>query len=142
MCGGARGTNWLPRLHVHEQNEFIYNGSLVATGPPLTRTLTHQAKACAAVPVVRIGVGRSDPNLKPGTVYVCGMNGFRKSMHTTQHPPSPAFRIGTDLPTNVQAVLTLNPIRPKRVRRCPWYESAPSIYLSIYPSIYIYVYCL
>ena len=33
MCGGARGPNRLPRLHVPEQSEFIYNGSLVATGP-------------------------------------------------------------------------------------------------------------
>jgi len=50
------------------------------------------------------GLGRSGPNLKPGTVCVCGMNGSRKGMHTTQHPPSPASRAGTDLPTNVQAV--------------------------------------
>ena len=45
-------------------------------------------------------VGRSGPNLKPGTVCVCGMNG----MNTAQHPPSPAARAGPDLPTNVQAV--------------------------------------
>jgi len=25
-------------------------------------------------------------------------------MHTTEHPPSPTFRAGTDLPTNVQAI--------------------------------------
>jgi len=49
-------------------------------------------------------VGRSGPNLKPGTVCVCGMSGLRKGMDTTQHPPSPASRAGTDLPTTVQAV--------------------------------------
>jgi len=46
----------------------------------------------------------SGPNLTPGTVCVCGINGLRKGMHTTQHPLSPASRAGTDLPTNVQAV--------------------------------------
>jgi len=29
------------------------------------------------------GLGRSGPILKPGTVCVRGMNGFRKGMHTT-----------------------------------------------------------
>ena len=28
-------------------------------------------------------VGRSGPNLKPGTVCVCGMNGLRKGIDTT-----------------------------------------------------------
>jgi len=48
-------------------------------------------------------LGRSGPNLKPRTVCVCGMNGLRKGMNTTQHPPSPASRAGTDLATNEQA---------------------------------------
>jgi len=39
-------------------------------------------------------IGRSDPNLKPGTVCVCGRNGLRKGMHATQHAPSPASRAG------------------------------------------------
>ena len=50
-------------------------------------------------------LGRSGPSLKPGTVCVCGVNGLRRGMHTTQHPPSPASRTGAGLPTNVQAVL-------------------------------------
>jgi len=54
---------------------------------------------------LRLGVGRSGPNLKPGTVCVCGMSGLRRGIHTTQHPPSPASGAGTDLSTNVQAVL-------------------------------------
>ena len=49
-------------------------------------------------------VGRSGPNLKPGTVCVWRMSGLRNGMNTTQHSPSPASRAGTDLPTNVQAV--------------------------------------
>jgi len=49
-------------------------------------------------------LGRSGPNLKPGTVCVCGTSGLRKGMPTTQHPPSSASRAGTDLHTNVQAV--------------------------------------
>jgi len=49
-------------------------------------------------------LGSSGPNLKPGTLCVCCMNGLRRGMNTTQHPPSPASRAGTDLPTNVQAV--------------------------------------
>jgi len=49
-------------------------------------------------------LGRSDPNLKPGTVCVCGMSGLRNGENTTQHPPSPASRAGTDPSTNVQAV--------------------------------------
>ena len=53
----------------------------------------------------RLLLGRSGPNLKPGTVRVCGMRGLRKGMHTTtQHPPFPASRAWTDPPTNVQAV--------------------------------------
>ena len=52
----------------------------------------------------RWGIGRPGPNLTPGTVCVCGMSGLRKGMHTSQHPPSPAFRAGNDPPTNVQAV--------------------------------------
>jgi len=47
---------------------------------------------------------RVNPNLKPGTVCVFRMNGVRTGMHTTEHPPSPASRAGTDLPTTVQAV--------------------------------------
>ena len=49
-------------------------------------------------------LGSSGPNLKPGTVCVYGMSGLRKGINTTQHPPSPASRAGTDLPTNVHAV--------------------------------------
>ena len=34
------------------------------------------------VPVQRLfGLGRSGPNLKPGTVCVCGMHGLRKGMN-------------------------------------------------------------
>jgi len=44
------------------------------------------------------------PNLKPGTACVCGINGLRRGMHTIQHPPSPAPRAETDLPTHLQAV--------------------------------------
>ena len=51
-----------------------------------------------------VNVGTSKPNLKPGTVCVWGMSGLRNGMDTTQHPPSPASRAGTDSPTNVQAV--------------------------------------
>ena len=51
-----------------------------------------------------MGLGRSGPNLKPGTVRVCGMRGLRTGMHTTQHPPSPISRAWNDPPTNVQAV--------------------------------------
>jgi len=47
---------------------------------------------------------RSGPNLKPETVCVYGMNLLKKSLKTTQHSPSPAFRAEVDLPTNVQAV--------------------------------------
>ena len=54
--------------------------------------------------VPRSRLGRSGPNLKPGTVRVCGMRGLRKGMNTAQHPPSPASRAWTDPPTNVQAV--------------------------------------
>jgi len=32
-------------------------------------------------------LGRLGPNLKPGTLCVCGMSGLRKGMDTTQHPP-------------------------------------------------------
>ena len=49
-------------------------------------------------------LGRSGPNLKPGTVCVCGMSGLRKGMNTAQHSPSPGSRPGTDLPSHVQAV--------------------------------------
>jgi len=63
-------------------------------------------------------------NLKPGTVCVCGMNGLRKGMHITEHPPSPASRVGTDLPTNIEAVLRavsyVNTHRPRfQVRARP-----------------------
>jgi len=51
-----------------------------------------------------VHVERLGPNLKPGTVCVCGMSGLRKGMHTTQHPPSPAFRAEPDRPTNAEAV--------------------------------------
>jgi len=51
-----------------------------------------------------LGVGRSGPNLKPGTGCVCGMNSLPKGMNTTAYPLSPASRAGADLPTNVQAV--------------------------------------
>jgi len=50
------------------------------------------------------GLGRSGPNLKPGTVCVCGMNSLKRGTRTTQHPPFSASRAGADLPTNVQAV--------------------------------------
>jgi len=29
------------------------------------------------------GLGRSGPNLKPGTVYVCDIHGLKKCMYTT-----------------------------------------------------------
>jgi len=54
---------------------------------------------------LNFGLERSGPNLKPGTVCVCGIPGLRRGMNTTQHLPSPASRAGADLPTNVQAVL-------------------------------------
>ena len=71
-------------------------------------------------------LGSSGPNLEPGTVCVCGMNGLRKGMNNTQHPPSPASRAGTDLPTNVQAVSQavsyVNTHRPRfQVRARPSY---------------------
>ena len=49
-------------------------------------------------------LGRSCPNLKSGSVCVCGMRGWRKGMSTTQHIPSPASRAGTDHHTIVLAV--------------------------------------
>ena len=51
------------------------------------------------------GIGKLGPNLKPGTVRVCGMRGLRKGMNTTQHLPSPGSRAWIDPPTNVQATL-------------------------------------
>jgi len=79
-------------------------------------------EGCAAA------LGRSGPNLQPGTVYVCGMNGLRKGMNTTQHPPSPASRAGADLPTNVEAVSPavsyVNTHRPRfQARALPAYTS-------------------
>jgi len=72
-------------------------------------------------------VARSGPNLKPGTVCVCGMSGLRKGMNTTQHPPSPTSRAETDLSTNAQAVSravsSVNTHRPRfQVRAQPSYE--------------------
>jgi hypothetical protein len=50
------------------------------------------------------GLGRSGPNLEPGTVRVYVINGLIHGLNTTEHPPSPGYRAGPDLPTNVQAV--------------------------------------
>jgi len=63
-------------------------------------------------------------------------------MSTTQHPPSPACRAGTDLPTNVQdvsrAVSHVNTHRPRfQVRARPSYtlitleDVSYPIYLSV-----------
>ena len=89
----------------------------------------YRVKANTDRPVSRIPLparGRSGPNLQPGTVCVCGMKGLRKGMHTTQHPPSPTSRAGTDLSTNVQAgsraVSYVNTHRPRfQVRARPPY---------------------
>jgi len=76
-------------------------------------------------------LGRSGPNLKPGTVCVCGL---RNGMNTTQRPPSPASRAGTDPPTNVQAVSRA--VRYVNTHRPRFQIRARSSYLSIY--VYIY----
>ena len=57
-----------------------------------------------------------------------GMSGLRNGMNTTQLPPSPASRAGTDLPTNGQAVSRavhyVNTHRPKfQVRPRPSYPA-------------------
>jgi len=75
-------------------------------------------------------VGWPGPNLKPGTVCVCGMSSLRNGMNTSQHPPSPASRAGNDPPANVQAVSRavpyVNTHRPRfQVRTRPSYESWP-----------------
>jgi len=56
----------------------------------LAALLVHPVQSAAVVAsLVKKGVsrliylGRSGPNLKPGTIWVCGMNSSRKGMHTT-----------------------------------------------------------
>jgi len=71
-------------------------------------------------------VGRSAPNLKRGTVCVCGMSGLRNGMNTTQHLPSPASRAEINPPTNGQvvsrAIWYANTHRPRfQIRARPSY---------------------
>jgi len=68
-------------------------------GYPLLRLRNEQGRE-----VRMAGVGRSGPNLKPGTVRVYAIHGSRNGLSTTQHPPSLGYGAGPDLPTNVQAV--------------------------------------
>ena len=81
----------------HTQREKTREGVEERAGP------TGSALRASARPCPR-HAGRSGPNLKPGTVCVCGISGLRNGMNTTPHPPSPASRAGTNLPKNVQAV--------------------------------------
>jgi len=114
-------------------------------------------------------LGRSGPNLQPGTVRVYIINGSRNGLSTTKHPPSLGSRAGPDLPTNVQAVLRagitytrtvpgsrLGPDLPRasralRRRTCSARRSACAVQLhmiyrifmhicNIYKYIYIYIY--
>jgi len=71
--------------------------------PPLCVLYTIQYWSWQYCVKANLRQGRYGPNMKPGTVCVCGMSGLRKGMNTTQHPTSPASRAGIDLPTNVQA---------------------------------------
>jgi len=62
-------------------------------------------------------------------------------MHTTEHPPSPASRVGTDLPTNVQAisraVRCVNTHRPRfQVRARPSHQNV------LHSQFMVCVYCV
>jgi len=93
-------------------------------------------------------IGRSVPDLKPGTVRVCGMRGLKKGMHTSQHPPPPASRAWTDPPINVQAVSRavryVNTHRPRfQIRARPSYivvHPSLSFYLHIHVYMHIDIY--
>jgi len=90
--GNSRASRESGLLCSHSHGEYIDSDSIYSCRAENVRSTIDRK------------IGRSDPNLKPGTVCVCGMNGLRQGMDTTQHPPSPASRAGTDLSTNVQAI--------------------------------------
>ena len=116
---GTGGLLFLKSLHIY-------------TLPCLLRSLLYATTSTGDLlflksrPRASTSIERSGPNLKPGTVCVCGIRGLRNGRNTTQHPPSPASRAGTDPPTNVQAVLRAfcyaNTHRPRfQIRARPSY---------------------
>jgi len=121
------GCNWAFRSRHHHHRRAPALGGLISRQPTDAVGGSQPWPATGKnTPVLLLLLGSSGPNLKPGTLCVCGMHGLRQGMHITLHPPSPTSRAGTDLPTDVQtvsrAVSCVSTHRPRfQVRARPSY---------------------